>query len=108
LKATDAVGIPRAVSGVVEYDDFINLVGGYEGKLGLRGAALELAISEAAARALVQSGRNEDALPLSLSDPLVSRNDFVCRFRSLASRNVRNARFCAGTFTAPEVQATCP
>jgi mono/diheme cytochrome c family protein len=107
LKATDAVGITRAVSGVVEYDDFINLVGGYEGKLGLRGAALELAVSEAAARALVQSGRNEDALPLSLSDPLVTRNDFVCRFRSLASRNLRNARFCAGTFTAPEVQATC-
>jgi hypothetical protein len=107
LKAADAAGVSRVVSGVVEYDDFINLIGGYEGKLGLRGAALELGVSEATARNLVQTGRNEDALPLLLSDPLVGRNDFVCRFRSLASRAVRNARFCAGTFNAPEVQAAC-
>jgi mono/diheme cytochrome c family protein len=107
LKAADAAGVSRVVTGVVEYDEFITLVGEYEAKLGLRGAALELGVSEAAARSLVQSGRNEDALPLTLSDPLVARNDFVCRFRSLASRSVRNARFCAGTFTAPEVEQVC-
>jgi mono/diheme cytochrome c family protein len=108
LAVTDALGLRRAVSGVVEYDDFINLVGGYEAKLGLRGAAVELGLSEQTTRTLVSSGRNEDALPLVLSDPLVTRQDFVCRFRALATRQVRNARFCANTFTAPEVRASCP
>ena len=99
LTAKDAAGGGRSGFGVVEYDDFINLVGQYEAEVGLRAAAIELETSTATVRQLVQSGRNEDQLPLTLSDPLVSRDDFVCRYRSLAPRVVRNAQFCSGTFT---------
>ena len=99
LAAKDAAGGGRSGFGVVEYDDFINLVGQYEAEVGMRAAAIELETSIATVRQLVQSGRNEDQLPLTLADPLVSRDDFICRYRSLAPRVVRNAQFCSGTFT---------
>ncbi len=108
LRAKEAVGAGRSPGGVIEYDAFINLVGGYEAKLGLRGAAVELAIAETTARTIVSSGRTEDVLPISSTDPLITRTDFACRFRSLVSRVNRNARFCANTFTAPEVSNPCP
>jgi mono/diheme cytochrome c family protein len=107
LAAKDATGGARSPFGVVEYDDFINLVGQYEAEVGMRAAAIELETSIATVRQLVQSGRNEDQLPLTLADPLVSRDDFVCRYRSLAPRVVRNATFCAGTFTDADARARC-
>jgi mono/diheme cytochrome c family protein len=107
LKAKDLTGAGRAGNGVVEYDDFINLVGQYEGEVGLRGAALELGIGVDAARTLVSTGRNEDALPLTLADPLVSRVDFMCQFRALVTRAVSGAGQCSGAFDAPEMVALC-
>ncbi len=107
LAAKEAAGGGRSGFGVVEYDDFINLVGQYEAEVGIRAAAIELETSIATVRQLVQSGRNEDQLPLTLADPLVSRDDFICRYRSLAPRVVRSAQFCAGTFTDADTRARC-
>jgi hypothetical protein len=107
IAAKEAAGGGRAGPGVVEYDDFINLVGQYEAEVGLRGAAIELGTSPTTARQLVSSGRNEDALPLTLADPLVSRDDFTCRYRALAPRVVRDAQFCSGSFTASEARSVC-
>ena len=107
LRAREAAGGGRAEPGVIEYDDFINLVGQYEGEVGLRGGAVELGIDVAAARALVERGRNEDALPLGLADPLVTRDDFVCRLRRAMPSLRRGAQFCQGTFQEQQVRALC-
>ena len=107
LAAKEAAGGGRSSPGVIEYDDFINLVGQYEGEVGLRGAAIELGVSTSAVKQQVTSGRNEDALPLTLADPLVSRDDFTCRYRSLAPRLIRDVQFCSGTFTAELARSVC-
>jgi hypothetical protein len=105
-KAKESVGGGRWQPGVIEWDDFINLVGQYEAEVGLRGAALELGVDVAAARAAVERGRNEDALPLGLGDPLVTRDDFVCRLRRIAP-DLRRIQFCQGTFQDAQVRAVC-
>jgi len=107
LTAMVAAGGQRVDPGVIEYDDFINLTGEYAAKVGLRAAAVELGADIATIRNEVNGrGRNEDALPLSLSDPLVTRDDFVCRFRRIA-RDVRRVDFCQGTFNDQTVQNFC-
>jgi mono/diheme cytochrome c family protein len=107
LTAMVAAGGQRVDPGVIEYDDFINLTGEYAAKVGLRAAAVELGADIATIRNEVNGrGRNEDALPLSLSDPLVTRDDFVCRFRRIV-RDVRRVDFCQGTFNDQTVQNFC-
>jgi serine/threonine-protein kinase len=105
-KAKEAVGGLRSEPGVVEYDDLINLVGQYEAKVGLRAGAVELGVDIATLRNEVNRGDNEDDLPLTVADPLVTRDDFVCRFRRIV-RDVRRVNFCGGTFNAAEVQNFC-
>jgi hypothetical protein len=107
LTAMQAAGGRRPDPGVVEYDDFINLVGQYEAKVGLRGGALELGLEPAAAAALVQRGRAEDNLPTNLADPLVTRDDFVCRMRRIVPTVGARPQFCRGTFTEDLVRNVC-
>jgi serine/threonine-protein kinase len=93
--------------GVIEYDDFINLVGEYEAKVGLRAGAVELQTDLSTVKREVGVRRdNEDALPLGLADPLVTRDDWTCRFRRII-RDVRRVEFCSNTFNADEVQNFC-
>jgi mono/diheme cytochrome c family protein len=107
LKVMEAAGGARVDPGTIEYDAFINLVGQYEGKVGLRAGAMELGLDVAAARALVTQGRNEDALPIELGDPLVTRDDFVCRMRRIMPTIGARAQFCRGTFTEQQVRQLC-
>jgi mono/diheme cytochrome c family protein len=93
--------------GAIEYDDFINLYGSYEAKLGLHAGTLELQADPAqVAREVRTRGDNEGDLPLTLSDPLVTRDDWSCRFRRII-RDVRRVSFCANTFDAAEVGGFC-
>jgi hypothetical protein len=90
-------------AGVVEWDPWANLAGQYESKLGLRGGSTELGISLDQARALFRTERrsanNEDALPLLITDPLVTREEWFCRFREVIGTDVRaNVQFCDGSF----------
>jgi hypothetical protein len=115
LKAMEAAGGLRPEQGTVEYDGWINLVGQYEGKVGLRAASTELGLDVATTRTFIAKenarGRTADTLPLELSDPLVTRNDFVCRFRNLAPNIAPNTaqrvQFCAGTFTDQNLRNLC-
>jgi hypothetical protein len=89
-----------------EWDDFITLRGQYESKVGLRQGAIELGSDLTIAQWEVRtSGIGEPLLPLTVADPLVARNEWICRFRQIA-RDVRGASFCAGTFTAPQLART--
>jgi mono/diheme cytochrome c family protein len=93
--------------GVIEYDDFITMVGEYEAKVGLRAGAVELGADLATVRNIVAARRrNEDALPVALSDPLVLRDDFTCRYRRIV-RDIQRDNFCQGTFDADEVRNFC-
>jgi hypothetical protein len=94
--------------GVIEYDDWITMVGEYEAKVGLHGGTIELQADPAQVRREVsaRNGDNEGQLPIVVSDPLVTRDDFICRFRRII-RDVRRADFCQGTFNAQEVQNFC-
>jgi len=94
--------------GVIEYDDWITMVGEYEAKVGLHGGTIELQADPAQVRREVsaRNGQNEGQLPIVVSDPLVTRDDFICRFRRII-RDVRRADFCQGTFNAQEVQNFC-
>jgi hypothetical protein len=107
-KAKEAVGAGRSEPGVVEYDDLLNLVGQYESRVGFHQGALELGVDVATVRTEVsrRGGDNQDDLPLLLSDPLVTRDDWTCRFRRII-RDVRRVNFCSGTFNAQEVQNFC-
>ena len=107
LKAMELAGGGRPEPGRIEYDAFINLVGQYEGKVGLRGGALELGLDVAATTALVQRGRNEDALPTGLADPLVLRDDFVCRLRRIVPSVGARPNFCRDSFTEDTVRDVC-
>jgi mono/diheme cytochrome c family protein len=107
LKAMEAAGGQRVDPGTIEYDAFINLVGEYEAKVGLRSGAMELGLEVEAARALVQKGRNEDALPITLADPLVTRDDFVCRLRRIVPSVGTRPQFCRGSFTDDEARRIC-
>jgi mono/diheme cytochrome c family protein len=107
LTAYQAAGGARPEPGAIEYDAFINLVGQYEAKVGLRGGAMELGLEPAAAAALVQRGRAEDALPTNLADPLVTRDDFVCRMRRIVPTVGARPQFCRGTFTEDLVRNVC-
>ena len=107
LAAFVAAGGVRPPAGTVEWDHFINLVGQYEAKVGLRGGALEIGVDPVTAAALVRSGRNEDALPIALADPLVTRNDFICRMRRIVPSVGTRPQFCRGTFTEDVVRDLC-
>ncbi len=107
LAAMQAAGGRRVDPGTIEYDEFINLVGQYEGKVGLRAGAMELALEFAATKALVEKGRNEDALPLQLADPLVTRDDFICRMRRIVPTVGTRPQFCSGSFSDDKVRSIC-
>jgi len=99
-------------AGVIEWDPWANLVGQYEAKLGLRGGSTELGISLDQARALFRSERrsanNEDALPLLITDPLVTRDEWFCRFREVVGTDVlRNVKFCDGSFEEASLVQFC-
>jgi hypothetical protein len=98
--------------GVVEWDAWATLVGQYESKIGLRGGATELGISIEQARTLFRSERrsaeNEDALPLLISDPLVAREEWFCRYREVVGTDVRRGvDFCNGSFEDAALDAFC-
>ena len=111
LKAMELAGGQRPELGTVEYDGWINLIGQYEGKVGLRAASTELGLDVESTRVFIAKenarGRTNDTLPLELADPLVSRNDFVCRFRNLAPNIGVRAQFCSGTFTDQNLRNLC-
>jgi hypothetical protein len=111
LKAMEAAGGLRPEQGTVEYDGWINLIGQYEGKVGLRAASLELGLDVEATRSFISKenarGRTDNTLPLELADPLVTRNDFVCRFRNLAPNVGTRAQFCSGSFTDQNLRNLC-
>jgi cytochrome c553 len=106
-KARQLLGDLLPGGGGVEYDDFITLTGEFEAKVGFRGGAIELQTDFATLNREVQvRGGNEGDLPISVSDPLVTRDDFTCRFRRII-RDVRNVQFCANTFNAVELNGFC-
>jgi len=97
-------------SGKVEWDPWVTLVGQYESKIGLRGGAIELGVSPAQATTLFgrATGNNEDALPLKITDALVTRNEFFCKFRKIIGQDVRrNANFCQGAFEDAQLTTFC-
>jgi hypothetical protein len=98
--------------GVVEWDAWATLTGQYEAKIGLRGGSTELGISLDQARSLFRSERrsenNEDALPLQISDPLVTREEWFCRYREVIGTDVRQGvDFCNGSFEEEALQQFC-
>jgi hypothetical protein len=99
-------------AGVVEWDPWATLGGQYGSKLGLRGGVTELGISLEQARALFRSERrsaaNEDALPLLITDPLITREEWFCRYREVIGTDVRrNVNFCDGSFEDAALVAFC-
>jgi len=93
--------------GVIEYDDYINLYSEYQSKVGLRAGTIELQTDQTTVLREVRTrADNEGELPLTLSDPLVTRDDWTCRFRRII-RDVRRANFCRNTFDAPELDGFC-
>jgi len=97
-------------SGKVEWDPWVTLVGQYESKVGLRGGAIELGVSPTQATTLFRraTADNEDALPLKITDALITRNEFFCRYRVIVGQDVRrNANFCQGAFENAQLTAFC-
>jgi hypothetical protein len=97
-------------SGKTEWDPWVSFIGDYESKVGLRGGAIELGLSPAQAANLFRrpTGDNEDALPLKITDALIQRNEFQCKYRVIVGRDVRkNVEFCRGTFDEPGLVAFC-
>lgn len=97
-------------SGKVEWDPWVTLVGQYESKIGLRGGAIELGVSPTQATNLFirRTADNEDALPLKITDALVQRNEFLCKYRVIVGQDVRrNANFCQGAFEDAALTAFC-
>jgi hypothetical protein len=106
-KARTLVGDILPSGGAVEYDDWITAYGEYEAKVGLHAGAIELQTDLLnVSREVKNRSDNEGLLPLLLSDPLVTRDDWTCRFRTII-RDVRRANFCNGTFNADEVANFC-
>lgn len=106
-KARVLIGDRFPSPGVVEWDDALTVIGEYEAKVGFRAGALEL---QADATRVLQEvrlkGDNELDLPVKVTDSLVTRDDWTCRFRRII-RDVRRVNFCQGTFNAQEVQTFC-
>jgi len=93
--------------GANEYTEFVALVGEYESNLGFRGAAAEFNQDPDLFKDQVLANDfNNRTFPRTPSDPLVSRNDFVCAWRDLAPK-IRPQRFCQKTFDNPAVQGLC-
>jgi hypothetical protein len=105
FKSVDALGANRTLGGGIEYDTYIALIGEYEAKLGLRGSALEVGVD---ATTLVNTikGRPDLAVPVTVADPLLLRDDFVCRYRRIV-QTLRTVNFCANTFSDPSLQTFC-
>ena len=85
---------------------WVTLISQYESKIGLRGGATELGVSPTQAANLFQATDardNEDALPLKISDPLVTREEFeFCKYREVVGQDIRRAaNFCNGASTTP-------
>ena len=92
----------------IEWDDFVTLRGQYESKLGLRqmrpraGRRLVHRPEAVAAQTSARRARSR----WTLTEPLVPRDEWICRFRRIA-RQARGADLCAGTFTAIELRSFC-
>jgi hypothetical protein len=99
-------GAPPAGDG--EYTTFTALLGQYESNLGFHGAATEFGQSFDTFSAAVQANdAQNDAFPRTPAGRLLTRDDFVCEFRSLAPKIQRNGQFCRGTFNANAVRNLC-
>jgi mono/diheme cytochrome c family protein len=96
-----------SASGQIEYDDFIGLTGGYEAEVGLRAAATEMGIDLGTARSIVLRGENEGDLPVTGTDPLVTRAVFQCKYRELVEAATGDAVQCQNTFNAAQVVNFC-
>jgi mono/diheme cytochrome c family protein len=91
-----------------DYGAFLTSVGQYESNVGFRGAAGEFSQEYESLRATIQSNDSQnEKLPRSTKQPLVSRDDFVCVFRDLVPKIRPNANFCARTFDAAAVNSLC-
>jgi hypothetical protein len=105
LRTLSAIG-PTVTSllsggGVTEWDYWTTLIGQYEANVGLRGGAVELGIPPDVARTLfrLDTTVNEDTLPIRVTDPLIARNEWLCKFRLIVGTDVRRGvNFCDGTF----------
>jgi hypothetical protein len=90
------------------YGPFITAVGEYEANVGFHGAAGEFNQEYEALRASVLANDfQNDSLPRTTKQPLVTRDDFVCVWRDLVTKIRANAIFCRKTFDAAEVRNTC-
>jgi hypothetical protein len=105
FKSVDALGTTRTLGGGIEYDTFIALIGEYEARLGLRGSALEIGVDALTLTNTVK-GRPDLAVPVSAANPLILRDDFVCRYRRIV-KTLRNVNFCAKTFSDASLETFC-
>jgi len=91
-----------------EYTTFTALLGQYESNLGFHGGATEFGQTFENFSAAVQANdAQNDAFPRTPAGRLLTRDDFVCEFRSLAPKILRNGQFCRGTFNANAVRNLC-
>jgi mono/diheme cytochrome c family protein len=106
-KVRPLVGSRFPSTGTVEWDDALTIIGEYEAKVGFYQGALELESSPARVLQEVRiRGDNELDLPVTVTDSLVLRDDWTCRFRRII-KDVRRVNFCQNTFDAAEVQNFC-
>ena len=90
------------------YAAFIAALGQYESNVGFHGAAADFNQEYDSLRATILANDSQnDSLPRTTKQPLVSRDDFVCVWRDLVTKIRPNAAFCAKTFAANEVKNTC-
>jgi mono/diheme cytochrome c family protein len=91
-----------------EYSTFTALLGQYESNLGFHGAANEFGQEFDTFNQAVQANdAQNDAFPRNPAGRLLTRDDFVCEFRDLAPKILRNGQFCSGTFSANAVRNLC-
>jgi mono/diheme cytochrome c family protein len=99
-------GAPPNVEG--GYAGFITALGHYESNVGFHGAAADFNQDYDSLRATILANDSQnDSLPRSTKQPLVTREDFVCVWRDLVTKIRPNALFCDKTFEAAAVRNTC-
>jgi hypothetical protein len=99
-------GAPPTADG--GYGAFITALGQYESNVGFHGAAADFSQEYDSLRATIMANDSQnESLPRTLKQPLLSRDDFVCVWRDLVTKIRANAEFCAKTFDARQVQNLC-
>jgi hypothetical protein len=90
------------------YSAFITALGQYESNVGFHGAAGDFNQDYDGLRATVLANDSQnESLPRTTRQPLVTRDDFVCVWRDLVTKIRPNAEFCAKTFDAAQFRNAC-